>query len=127
MAGRLDADRELRNGFSHPTSQGAWTYGMAALTIRTAHEEPVNAGRRRGAGQRRKHFAKLDTPDCRQQRVASSDPSLVAAHDSQQRCQEPAVPDPMHEVRTDHEPVSVEHHLLGGQPAATQVRAWVRP
>ena len=33
----LDAGRQLRNGFSHPERQEAWTYGMAGQTIRTSH------------------------------------------------------------------------------------------
>lgn len=33
----LDAGRQLRNGFSHPERQEAWSYGMAGPTIRTSH------------------------------------------------------------------------------------------
>jgi len=34
----LDAGRRLRNGFSHPERQDAWSYGMAGPSIRTSHE-----------------------------------------------------------------------------------------
>ncbi len=33
----IGAGRELRNGFSHPERQEAWSYGMAGPTIRTSH------------------------------------------------------------------------------------------
>lgn len=33
----LEAGRELRNGFSHPVRQEAWSFGMAGGTIRTSH------------------------------------------------------------------------------------------
>lgn len=35
---RLDAGRQLRNRFSHPTSQQVWAPGMAALSLATSHE-----------------------------------------------------------------------------------------
>ncbi len=33
----LHAARELRNGFAHPSTQAAWTVGMAAPTVEASH------------------------------------------------------------------------------------------
>jgi hypothetical protein len=35
---RLDAGRQLRNLFSHPSQQEVWTYGMAAPSIEASHQ-----------------------------------------------------------------------------------------
>jgi hypothetical protein len=35
---RLDAGRQLRNAFSHPSQQAVWTYGMAAPSIEASHQ-----------------------------------------------------------------------------------------
>ncbi len=36
-AGRLDAGRQLRNDFSHPSVRHAWTYGTTAPLIEASH------------------------------------------------------------------------------------------
>lgn len=38
MADRLDAGRQIRNSFSHPTGQIVWTLGMATGALKTSHE-----------------------------------------------------------------------------------------
>lgn len=38
MAVRLDAGRQIRNGFSHPTGQVIWTLGIASSGLKTSHE-----------------------------------------------------------------------------------------
>ena len=38
MADRLDAGRQIRNGFSHPTGQSVWALGMASGALTTSHE-----------------------------------------------------------------------------------------
>lgn len=37
-AGRLDACRQLRNGFAHPQTQTVFTVGMAAPVLEASHE-----------------------------------------------------------------------------------------
>jgi hypothetical protein len=41
MASRLDAGRQIRNGFSHPTGQDVWTLKLATGGLKTSHEAVV--------------------------------------------------------------------------------------